>query len=103
MDSDELVRSIATEVLKRLGEPKKPETQPAGSSVRLPAATAGKRVLVVLTGGFRNPDDVFAQVGRIADQARDTTVVLSPSAEKTLGIPAIRRAAAPRRPCRSTA
>jgi len=80
-------------VLKRLGEPQKPATQPVGANVRLPAANAGKRVLVVLTGGNRNLDDVFTQVGRIADQAADTTVVLSPSAEKTLTIPAVRRAA----------
>ena len=98
MDSDELVRRISDEVLKRLGpgsqEAGAPSSgTPAAAGYAPPATPKNRRVLVVLTGADRRLDEVCVQLGKIAGCAESTTVVLSPSAERNLGVPAVRRAA----------
>ncbi len=99
MDSDDVVRRIATEVLKRLGAdgaapPAQRPAAPTGraSAVATPAAS-NARALVLLTGGDRRLDEALVQVGRIADGCEAVTAVLSPSASRLVGAPAVRRAA----------
>jgi len=108
MVSDDLVERIAAEVLRRMGggttttttaatpgaaavpaapPPAAPATRPP------PAPPAGLRSLVLLTGGDRRLDEALVQLGRIAECSRETVVVLSPTAQKLVGIPAVRRAA----------
>ncbi len=95
MDSDDVVRRIASEVLKRLGaQPADPAPAAARPAPAGPAARPeNKKTLVLLTGGDSRLDEALAQVGRIAEQSRATTVVLSPSAVRIVGMPAVRRAA----------
>jgi deoxyribose-phosphate aldolase len=106
MDSDDVVRRIASEVLRRLGgegEPAPPAAASGAGAVSRAAQkpgpgpglgrVAGGRVLVLLTGGESRLDAVLAQLGRIAEAAEDTRVVLSPSAQRVVGAPAVRRAA----------
>jgi len=88
MDSDELVRRITTEVLRQLDDS---GTQPAVP--RAAGAGDGGRALVLLTGSQVHLQAVLAQIGHIADISSATTVVLSPSADKMIGMPAVRTAA----------
>ena len=90
MDSDDLVRRITQEVARRLGQP---AACPAPAAAWSRAAERSTRVLVLLTGGNRHLDEVLAQVGRIAAGHDSVTVALSPSAEKVIGVPAVRRTA----------
>lgn len=100
MDSDDVVRRIATEVLKRLGadgapapRAQLPATPAAQAPVPRAAPVAGERALVLLTGGDRRVDEALVQVGRIAESCEAVTAVLSPSASTLVGAPAVRRAA----------
>jgi deoxyribose-phosphate aldolase len=93
MDSDDVVRRIAAEVLRRLGETSAaPAPAPAHAG---PAASrpAGGHALVLLTGGDARLDEALLQVGRLAERCSALTVVLSTTAEKRIGQPAVRRAA----------
>lgn len=103
MVSDDLVERIAAEVLRRIGgaSPANPPPSaapaapaPAAPPVRPPpVAPAGLRSLVLLTGGDNRLDEALVQLGRIAECSRETTVVLSPTAQRLVGAPAVRRAA----------
>ncbi len=90
-DSQELVRRIAGEVMQRLQQ----QPEPAASSGRSPRrpGTTGKSLLVLLTGGDRDLDEVLVQTGRLTASAKKARVVLSASAQKLIGVPAVRRAA----------
>jgi len=97
MDSDDVVRRITSEVIKRLGADSPNATSPAvapkpasgGASV----CPEGQKALVLLTGGDRKLDQVLLQLERIAERSVATTVVLSPTAQQVVGVPAVRRAA----------
>jgi deoxyribose-phosphate aldolase len=97
MDSDDVVRKIANEVLKRLGGETPREAveasipSPAGQPRPAPVAGPG-RTLVLLTGSDGRLDEALVQVGRLAEVC-STTVVLSPSAVRVVGLPAVRRCA----------
>ncbi len=105
MDSDDVVRTIASEVLRRLGadgDGGPPSVKPDANNQDLtpsmrPAvslyANPKGHSLVLMTGGDRNLDRALSQLGRISDSCEITTVVLSPTATKVVGEPAIRRAA----------
>jgi deoxyribose-phosphate aldolase len=93
MDSDDLVRKISAEVLKRLGQDPRHQEPRRQNAAPPPAAARNKHVLVILTGGNRCLDEVFVQLGRIAESSQSITVVLSPSADRIIGTPAVRRAA----------
>ncbi len=97
MDSDDVVRRITSEVIKRLGAGSPAATSPAvvpkpasgGASV----CPEGHKALVLLTGGDTKLDQVLLQLERIAERSAAITVVLSPSAQQVVGVPAVRRAA----------
>ncbi len=106
MDSDDVVRTIASEVLKRLAADgtgklssangnSAPTTDrpPLSLTSRSKASSTQGHSLVLMTGGDRNLDHALSQLGRIGDSCEDTTVVLSPTASKVVGVPAVRRAA----------
>ena len=96
MDSDDVVRRITSEVLKRLGGSAPAGTVGGTAVSSAPGAGAPVRdghALVLLTGGDNRLDEALVQIGRIAERSKGTTVVLSPSAEKLVGQPAVRRAA----------
>jgi deoxyribose-phosphate aldolase len=95
MGSDDLVRKITAEVMKRLGNPAaSAQSTTTNQADQTPAVSPkGKRVLVLLTGGNRRLDEALIQVGKIAACSQETCVVLSASAQKTIGVPAVRRAA----------
>lgn len=90
MDSDELVRRITTEVLRQLDDSSE---QPSVPSRRSVGAGGGGRALVLLTGSRVHLQAVLDQIGHIADLCSATTVVMSPSADKIIGTPAVRAAA----------
>ena len=77
MDSDDLVRRISAEVIKRLGQSPSTEGEKrmdssAGQPGWIPPATPkGKRVLVLLTGGNRRLTEALSQVGKICDCCED--------------------------------
>jgi deoxyribose-phosphate aldolase len=97
MVSDDVVERIAAEVLRRLGgagapapsAPVPPSPPPAAG----PAKPATLRSLVLLTGGDNRLDEALVQLARIAECSRELTVVLSPTAQRLVGAPAVRRAA----------
>ncbi len=95
MGSDDLVRKITAEVMKRLGNPvESAQATTTGDSGWMPVVSPkDKRVLVLLTGGNRRLDEALVQVGKVAACSQETCVVLSASAQKTIGVPAVRRAA----------
>ena len=94
MGSDDLVRKITAEVIRRLGESSVKGSadlaSPAGGGHTAPSA---KHALVLLTGSNQRLDDMCVQLGKIAQSCETTTIVLSPSAQKMVGLPAIRRSA----------
>ena len=90
MEIEELVSKITREVVSRLSGGKGEE---GGSSTRASAGPDGKKILVILTGGSSNLDEVYARIGRISERGSSTTIFLSPSAERILGVPSVRRAA----------
>jgi len=96
MDSDDLVRKITAQVIERLGTAK-PVTEskdtPASPAWSPPTTPKGKKVLVLMTGGNRRLDEALVQVGKISDCSDEVTVVLSPSAQELVGVPALRRVA----------
>ena len=93
MDSDDVVRRIAAEVLRRLGEtPAAPAPATAHAGPTAPGP-AGGHALVLLTGGEARLDEALLQVGRLAERCSTLTVVLSTTADKRIGQPAVRRAA----------
>jgi len=93
MDSDDLVRRISAEVMKRLQTGEVASDSPAQAGWTPPTTPKGKRVLVLLTGGNRRLTEALSQVGKICDCCEDCKVVLSSSAQKIVGVPAVRRAA----------
>ncbi len=99
MDSEDVVRRITSEVIKRLGASGAAGGGGPGSAAGASAAggagvPAGDgHALVLLTGGDNRLDEALVQLGKIAERSKGTTVVLSPSAEKLVGMPAVRRAA----------
>jgi deoxyribose-phosphate aldolase len=99
MDSDDLVRRISAEVIKRLGSTAAEGARatsggsPAQTGWTPPTTPKGKSVLVLLTGGNRKITEALEQVGKICDCCQDCKVVLSSSAQKVVGVPAVRRAA----------
>jgi len=90
METEELVSKITREVVSRLSGGKEEE---GGSPARASIGPDGKKALVILTGGSSSLDEVYAQIGRISEQGSSTTIFLSPSAERILGVPSVRRAA----------
>jgi len=96
MDSSDLVRRITDEVLRRLDGSRAPGGEPARPAPAAPApapAPSGKRALVLLSGGDRRLDEALVQVGRIAERSARVRVVLSPTAQRLVGVPAVRRVA----------
>lgn len=103
MVSDDVVERIAAEVLRRMGgaAPAAPaaSTAPAApapaapTSRPVPVSPAGLRSLVLLTGGDNRLDEALVQLARIAECSRETIVVLSPTAQRLVGTPPVRRAA----------
>ena len=69
-----------------------------GGATGAPSPRGGQRpaggpsLLVVLTAGDSQLDEVYRQVGRLGDLAPRVRVFLSPSARKVLDLPALRRA-----------
>jgi deoxyribose-phosphate aldolase len=94
MSTDDVVRRITAEVLQRLGAA---EAGPQPAAAKPPPAIAsrdpGGRILVLLTGGDHRVDEALVQVGRLADRGTEVAVVLSPTAQRVVGLPAVRRAA----------
>ncbi len=90
MDQKDLVARITAEVLSRLqgdtGAPKQ-------SSFTAGAPRAPGGVLVLLTGGNRQVDQVVHQIGKISECAMVTKVAFSSTAQSCIGLPAVRRAA----------
>ena len=97
MDSDDVVRKIADEVLRRLGggapSAAVDTSIPAPAGQARPAPVDGPgRTLVLLTGSNGHLAEALVQVGRLAERC-STTIVLSPSAARVVGQPAVRRCA----------
>ena len=90
METEELVSRITREVVSRLSGGKE---EGGGSLARASIGPDGKKALVILTGGNSRLDEVYAQIGRISERGSSTTIYLSPSAERILGVPSVRRAA----------
>ena len=90
MDQKDLVAKITAEVISRLqgdgGSPKQ-------SAVVASRPSVPRGVLVLLTGGNRNTDQVVHQVGKIAECASVIKVAFSTTAQSCIGLPAIRRVA----------
>ncbi|HSA21333.1 MAG TPA: hypothetical protein P5076_07790, partial [Myxococcota bacterium] len=88
MQSDELVRQITAEVLRRLGQA---PAAPGAAAPARPAASPSGKALVLLTGGDARLDLALAELGRLAEQHARLTVVLSATAQRVIGLPAVRR------------
>lgn len=87
--TDELVEEITREVLARLVKARNQSSTGSRSISR----STGEKALVVLTGGSEGLEEVFRQLGLIADKSASLTVVLSRSAEKIIGVHQVRRIA----------
>ncbi len=90
METEELVSRITKEVVSRLSGGKE---EGGGSPARASIGPDGRKALVILTGGNSRLDEVYDQIGRISERGSSTTIFLSPSAERILGVPSVRRAA----------
>jgi deoxyribose-phosphate aldolase len=97
MQSDDLVRQITAEVLRRLGGagPGPTASAPGSASpARSGQAAAGQgTALVLLTGGDARLPQALEALQRIAAAHPVCRVVLSPTAQRVIGPPAVRRAA----------
>ena len=89
MQSDELVRQITAEVLRRMGAGAPAAPPPAAPAT----APSGGRALVLLTGGDARVDLALADLERLSRRHARLRVVLSATAQQLIGMPAVRRAA----------
>lgn len=87
--TDELVEEITREVLARLVKARN-QSSTASKSI---SRSTGEKALIVLTGGSERLEEVFRQLGLIADKSTSLTVVMSRSAEKIIGVHQVRRIA----------
>jgi deoxyribose-phosphate aldolase len=86
MDSNDLVQQITAKVIERLGQTLTPGTSPGYTNV-----TSNDKALILLTGSEHGLQNVLALIEQLAEQYSKVVIAISPSAEKIIGLPALRR------------